>query len=204
MCVCVLGSPGSSWSTSEAGLPQNLFIEPAERVLKQVIKKLSFTAKIKLFCRKPSQQNSTLLAGDNHCFNIFQASKDENTSVKLLSYAKKKKKKNQILDLQYFTGYLPNQILCEVRLLMVIHDSDLLFHNFLSLFLLLWLMLLTHSMLCSSCPFPLRYFSSRLFSLLVFFWTSLSPCFQLLQQNVPFLCTFPTVPWQTVCFLIKH
>lgn len=57
----------------------------------QVIKKLSFTAKIKLFCRKPSQQNSTLLAGDNHCSNIFQASKDEDTSVKLLAYAKKKK-----------------------------------------------------------------------------------------------------------------
>lgn len=57
----------------------------------QVIKKLSFTAKIKLFCLKPSQQNSTLLAGDNRCSNIFQAFKDENTSVKLLSQAKKKK-----------------------------------------------------------------------------------------------------------------
>lgn len=98
----------------------------------QVIKKLSFTAKIKLFCRKPSQQNSTLLAGDNHCSNIFQASKDEDTSVKLLSYAKKKKK-IQLLDPNYFTGHPPNQILCEARLFMVIHDSDLLFPNFLSL-----------------------------------------------------------------------
>ena len=126
----------------------------------QVIKKLSFTAKIKLFCLKPSQQNSTLLAGDNHCSNIFQASKDENTSVKLLSQAKKKKKKIQLLDLNYFIGHLPNQILCKVRLFMVIHDSDLLFHNFLFLFLLLWLMLLMHSVLCSSSPFPLRYFLS--------------------------------------------
>lgn len=97
----------------------------------QVIKKLSFTAKIKLFCCKPSQQNSTLLAGDNHCSNIFQASKDEDTSVKLLSHAKKKK--IQLLDLNYFTGHPPNQILCEARLFMVIHDSDLLFPNFLSL-----------------------------------------------------------------------
>ena len=68
----------------------------------QVIKKLSFTAKIKLFCLKPSQQNSTLLAGDNHCSNIFQASKDENTSVKLLSQAKKKKKKNSTFRPELF------------------------------------------------------------------------------------------------------
>lgn len=43
------------------------------------------------------------------------------------------KKKIQLLDLNYFTGHPPNQILCEARLFMVIHDSDLLFPNFLSL-----------------------------------------------------------------------